>query len=94
MDEKKAIDVTSMEAFWLWVMRRNQAEKKERIERKLEIGRLQIRYLRRRKSELWGRFGGGWNWEFGFQAGGRTIIFNLLIASLSFHIKRKEEKGE
>ena len=29
-----------------------------------------------------GRFGGGWNWEFGFRASRSTIIFNLLFCSL------------
>ena len=26
-----------------------------------------------------GRFGGGWDWAMGFQAGGRTLLLNLLI---------------
>lgn len=37
---------------------------------------------RRPKSALWGRFGGGWNWSLGFQAGGRTLIVNLLTFSV------------
>jgi hypothetical protein len=46
-------------------------------------------YNRRSKDNLWGRFGGGWNWELGFQAGGRTVIVNLLVASVRIERKRK-----
>jgi hypothetical protein len=31
-----------------------------------------------------GRFGGGWNWEFGFMASGGTIIVMLLYGTLRF----------
>jgi hypothetical protein len=93
-DDKAQVSLSEEESFWLWVMRWNKTEKKERIDRELEVGRLQIKYTRRRKSEFWGRFGGGWNWKLGFQAGGNSIIFNLLIASLSFYLKPKEKKGD
>lgn len=36
-----------------------------------------------RNTEGWGRFGGGWNFKFGFQLGGTTLIFNLLFCTLS-----------
>ncbi len=29
-----------------------------------------------------GRFGGGWNWSLGFKAGGKCIVFNLLVGSI------------
>ena len=45
-----------------------------------KIGHYTIKYERRSKDELWGRFGGGWDWELGFQLGGNTLIINLLIA--------------
>lgn len=32
-----------------------------------------------------GRFGGGWQWKLGLQGGGRTLIVNLLVASLRFY---------
>ncbi len=35
-----------------------------------------------KRSLFMGRFGGGWNWNLGFQAGGRTIILNLLWGSV------------
>lgn len=31
---------------------------------------------------VWGRFGGGWNWEIGVQVGGSTVLVNLLVCSL------------
>jgi len=92
MDEKENVNVSAHEAFWLWIMRKNQAEKTDRIERKWQIGRLKICYGRRRKKEFWGRFGGGWNWELGFTAGGSTIIFNLLVATLRCSLEPKEKK--
>lgn len=33
----------------------------------------------RSKKSFMGRFGGGWNWKVGIDAGGTTVIFNLLI---------------
>lgn len=36
-------------------------------------------WLRNKNSPGFGRFGGGWNWCLGFNAGGSTIIFNLLF---------------
>jgi hypothetical protein len=49
----------------------------------LNVGRLKIRYERRFASNLWGRFGGGWQWKLGLQASRSTIIFNLLVATLT-----------
>lgn len=54
------------------------------IRRNLKIGKLIITYTRRSKKLFLGRFGGGWNWQLGFEAGGCTIIFMFLICSLRF----------
>lgn len=32
--------------------------------------------------EMFGRFGGGWNWKLGFQSGGNTLIISLLVAEV------------
>lgn len=45
----------------------------------LRLGRLEIQFRMRRNDGLMGRFGGGWNWELGFQVGPRCVIFNLLV---------------
>lgn len=39
-----------------------------------------------------GRFGGGWNWKLGFQAGGSSIIFNLLIFDIRIGFVNEKEK--
>lgn len=59
----------------------------------MELLRLKGNFTIRSKSNSWGRFGGGWNWKLGFQAGGSTIIISLLIAELRINrYKLKEEK--
>lgn len=61
------------------------------IQKEWIIGRLKIKFEARSKKNLWGRFGGGWNWKLGVQGGSTTWIFSLLIATLSFYWRRKEE---
>ena len=59
----------------------------------MKLLRLEGNFTIRSKSNSWGRFGGGWNWKLGFQAGGSTIIISLLIAELRIdRYKLKEEK--
>ncbi len=41
--------------------------------------KVSIKLSMRTKKRPLGRFGGGWNWKLGFQAGGRTVIFSLLV---------------
>lgn len=53
------------------------------------IGRLSITASMRAKNNAWGRFGGGWNWKLGVQAGGRTIIISLLVIEVYVHLARK-----
>jgi hypothetical protein len=47
--------------------------------------RLHVTYERKSRHDLHGRFGGGWQWKLGFQAGGRTLILHLLVASVRFY---------
>jgi hypothetical protein len=74
------------ERFFVAIMRLNKLEQKQRITKKWLFGRLEITFDWRSKKNMWGRFGGGWNWKLGFQASGRTIKFNLLIFSICFHL--------
>lgn len=72
----------------------NRNSKRIEIVKEWTIGRIRIKFEWRSKKNLWGRFGGGWNWELGFQASGKTVILNLLIASLRIEIKKKKrQKG-
>ncbi len=63
--------------------------KEKGIIKKMRIGALSITFKFKSKDNFMGRFGGGWNWKLGFQAGGKTIIFNLLICSLIFNFEEK-----
>lgn len=63
----------------------------KRINKKTKMGRLRIVFDFVSKDCFMGRFGGGWDWKVGFQAGGKTLILNLLIFSLRFEIGAKEK---
>lgn len=41
-----------------------------------------IKWSMRPRNSFPGRFGAGWNWKVGFQAGGGTLLISLLIAEL------------
>lgn len=55
------------------------------------IGPLSFQFLWRSRKSFLGRFGGGWNWELGFQYGGDTLIVNWLICSTRFTWEPKKE---
>ena len=59
------------------------------INKSIKFGRLKITFQWRNKDNLFGRFGGGWNWELGFQLGMNTLIINLLVCCIRFDIKKK-----
>lgn len=44
--------------------------------------RFTITFEQRKKSSYMGRFGGGWNWELGFQICSDNLIINLLVMSI------------
>ena len=58
------------------------------IDYRWKWGRLDFRFHKRGTDGVMGRFGGGWNWEVGFQAGGKTIIFSLLVATLRITLNK------
>ncbi len=80
-------EISESEAAIVDIVRLNELEKTNDWRFRRRIGRLEVTFEWRAKSSLWGRFGGGWNWQFGFQASGKTIIFRLLVCSLFFSIK-------
>ena len=80
-------ELTNEERGILAICRYNKKKGIDRIVRRIEIGRLMIKYERRFKSNLMGRFGGGWNWKVGIQVGGRTVIIDLIVAFLRFTLK-------
>ncbi len=82
-------DVTDGEKGIIAIMRLNKLIGIERIKKSWRIGRVEITFDWRSKKNLWGRFGGGWNWKLGAQWSRKSYIFNLLICSLSIRIKDK-----
>ena len=75
-------EITPAERGIIDIVRLNKATPRVEVRREWQLGRWRFVYNRRSSKNLWGRFGGGWNWELGFQAGGSTVILNLLVASL------------
>jgi hypothetical protein len=68
------------ESFFQQVKAFCREEQDLRIERR--VGRVKFVFNWRAAPGPLGRFGGGWNWSLGFQAGGRTVMLNLLVAML------------
>lgn len=58
----------------------------------IKLLKLKGNFTIRSKTNSWGRFGGGWNWKLGFQAGGSTIIISLLIAELRINKYKSREE--
>lgn len=54
------------------------------IKKDIQVGPLVISLRWRKRSNLTGRFGGGWNWAMGFEAGGTTLILSCLVFMLRF----------
>ena len=71
--------------------RLNAMEPGKEIRRTWRIRRLEVTYSRRSKENLWGRFGGGWNWKLGVSIGRTTVIVDLLDRVRAFRLI--EEKG-
>lgn len=81
-------DISAEEKGILGVVRLNKVLPRVEIKKSVQVGRLKITFNWRSKKNFWGRFGGGWNWILGFEVGGNTIIFNLLICSVRLDWKR------
>ena len=43
------------------------------------IGKIKINSKHSNPNNLFGRFGGGWNWMLGFRVGGSTVILHFLV---------------
>jgi hypothetical protein len=53
-----------------------------RIDKRIKIGKYNIHIEWKTSVNLWGRFGGGWNWKIGIMWSKYTVIFNLLVMSI------------
>ncbi len=59
------------------------------VNKSFNFGRLAVCFSWRSRRSSMGRFGGGWNWNVGFQIGGTTLIVNMLVCSLRISLKDK-----
>ena len=74
--------ITPEEGFWLNMLRLNKATPRLEIRKSWELWRFRVTFSWRSKKNLWGRFGGGWNWKLGVMVGGSDIILDILVFSL------------
>ena len=72
-DEEKGI---------LEIVKLNKELPRTEIKKKWRVLGFNITYNWQSSKNLWGRFGGGWNWELGFQASRSTLILNVLVFSI------------
>jgi len=73
------IKPTSEEQRWVALMRLNKLLGRKEIKKSIRIGRIEVDFEWRSKDNLWGRFGGGWNWHVGAQWSSRTILIFCLV---------------
>ena len=74
----------------LSIMALNKLAPKYEIVKRWSILGFEIKFRWRSKKNLWGRFGGGWNWALGFEASGSSINIMLLIFTIGIHKPKKE----
>ena len=92
------IVLTDAEKGAIGLMRYNAAVQNDRYRGEIDwscnLGRrIQIRIIKNSRKRPWGRFGGGWNWELGFQASSSTVILNLLVLSVRIYRPKKVKEG-
>jgi hypothetical protein len=44
--------------------------------------KFQAKFEQKSKGQMWGRFGGGWNFKLGIQIGGSTVIISLWTVTI------------
>ena len=70
----------------------NKLWPKDEIVKRWSVLGFEIKFRWRSKNNLWGRFGGGWNWALGFEASGSSINIMLLIFTIGIHKPKKESE--
>jgi hypothetical protein len=79
--------LTNEEKGFLSIIRLNKLWPKPKtdewlVNKRIYIGFYEIHIEKKSKKELWGRFGGGWNWIVGIEIGGKSIIINWLVGTI------------
>ena len=82
LGEKNAPVLTDREKRILAICKLQELEKRTEINRKWDWGRIHFHFHWQSPDSFMGRFGGGWQWKIGIQAGKTNCIFNLLVCSL------------
>ena len=77
--------LTKQEEGIIGIVRLNEANPIKAVRKSFRIFGFEVEYERRRKDNLWGRFGGGWDWALGFELGGSTLLINLLVSIITIH---------
>jgi len=92
MKQKRIADVMSPKEMKgiLSIVALNKLSPKDEIVKKWSVLGFEIKFRWRSKNNLWGRFGGGWNWALGFEASGSSINIMLLIFTIGIHKPKKE----
>jgi hypothetical protein len=80
--ESSPDNITPSERAIIDVVRANKAMPLKEVRRQWRVGHWRFSYSRRSSKNMWGRFGGGWNWKLGMDIGGSCVILNLLVSSL------------
>lgn len=73
------------------IVRINKQIKKTEIIKRWNLKYFTIKFEWRSRKNLWGRFGGGWNWHLGFQSSGSTLILFILVFMLRFDWNSKKQ---
>lgn len=62
------------------------------FDKTIRVFNREVKFEKRSKDNGWGRFGGGWQIEFGFQKGSRSLIINLFVMSIRINKIRNQIK--
>lgn len=82
VEDKSSAGLSVQEEAIVEMVRYNKATPRLGVLREFTLGRTKMVYTRRSSQNLWGRFGGGWNWKLGVMIGGSTVLLDLLVASV------------
>ena len=80
--------LTPAERGFIEVVRINASRKIIGISERAVVFGFPVSFSWRSRKNPLGRFGGGWQWKLGFQAGGGTVIVSILVCELRIDRRR------
>lgn len=87
-------DITPAERVFVEVVRMNGSRKIIGVCKRAVVCGFPVSFSWRSRKNPMGRFGGGWQWKLGFQAGGGTVIVSILVCELRIDRRRKPTPSE